>query len=250
MNMEQLDRWLEEKLPALLADLETLVAINSERTEAKEGMPFGEGNAKCAAAGIEVLKRSGMKVTNYDNYVITADLKPQAPQGLDILAHLDVVPAGEGWTVTEPFAMKLHDGRVYGRGTSDDKGPALCALYAMRAIRELGIPLKRNVRLVLGFDEECGSSDLDYYFQKEKSAPYSLSPDADFPMINIEKGGLHSGFHSNVPLAEQLPRVVEFSGSADWTEERFSLEPVYGKQDVTFLFLPGCDFDFLDFRFL
>ena len=212
MNMEQLDRWLEEKLPALLADLETLVAINSERTEAKEGMPFGEGNAKCAAAGIEVLKRSGMKVTNYDNYVITADLKPQAPQGLDILAHLDVVPAGEGWTVTEPFAMKLHDGRVYGRGTSDDKGPALCALYAMRAIRELGIPLKRNVRLVLGFDEECGSSDLDYYFQKEKSAPYSLSPDADFPMINIEKGGLHSGFHSDAPLAEQLPRVVAFSG--------------------------------------
>ena len=212
MNMEQLDRWLEAKLPALLTDLETLVAINSERTEEKEGMPFGEGNAKCAEAGMELLRRSGMKATNYDNYVITADLKPEAPQGLDILAHLDVVPAGDGWTVTEPFAMKIHEDKVYGRGTSDDKGPALCALYAMQAIRELGIPLKRNVRLVLGFDEECGSSDLDYYFRKEKSAPYSLSPDADFPMINIEKGGLHSGFRFDGGLAEQLPRVVDFSG--------------------------------------
>ena len=211
-TIEKLDSYLEEKLPELLGELEALVAINTERTDAREGMPFGEGNAKCAEAGMELFRRAGMKASNYENFVITADLLPEAPQGLDILAHLDVVPAGEGWTVTEPFTMKLLDGKVYGRGTADDKGPALCALYAMKAIRELGIPMKRNVRLVLGFDEECGSSDLDYYFQKEKSAPYSLSPDADFPMINIEKGGLHSGFRSDGKMAEQLPRVTAISG--------------------------------------
>ena len=212
MNFEKLDNYLEEQLPNLLKDLETLVAINSQRTQAQEGMPFGEGNAKCAAAGMEILRSAGKKATNYDNYVITADLAPEAPQGLDILAHLDVVPAGDGWTVTDPFTMKLVEDRVYGRGTSDDKGPALCALYAMGAIRALGIPMKKNTRLILGFDEECGSGDLEYYFGKEKSAPYSLSPDADFPMINIEKGGLHSGFRSNAAVAETLPRVVRLSG--------------------------------------
>ena len=171
MNYKKLDSYLDEQLPNLLKDLETLVSINSQRTQAKEGMPFGEGNAQCAAAGMELLRRTGMKATNYDNYVITADLAPEAPQGLDILAHLDVVPAGDGWTVTDPFTMKLVEDRVYGRGTSDDKGPALCALYAMQAVRALGIPMKRNTHLVLGFDEECGSGDLEYYFKKEQSAP-------------------------------------------------------------------------------
>lgn len=212
MNYKKLDSYLDEQLPNLLKDLETLVSINSQRTQAKEGMPFGEGNAQCAAAGMELLRRTGMKATNYDNYVITADLAPEAPQGLDILAHLDVVPAGDGWTVTDPFTMKLVEDRVYGRGTSDDKGPALCALYAMQAVRALGIPMKRNTRLVLGFDEECGSGDLEYYFGKEKSAPYSLSPDADFPLINIEKGGLHSGFRCDEKMAAQQPRVVRLCG--------------------------------------
>lgn len=212
MNYKKLDAWLDTQLPNLLNDLDTLVAINSERTEALPGMPFGKGNADCAAAGMKLLERTGMQAKNYENYVITADLAPEAPAGLDILAHLDVVPAGEGWTVTEPFTMKAVEDRVYGRGTSDDKGPALCALYAMRAIRELGIPVKKNVRLILGFDEECGSGDLEYYFRKEKSAPCSLSPDAEYPMINIEKGGLHSGFHAAVEKAASLPRLVSFQG--------------------------------------
>lgn len=212
MNYSQLDAYLEAQLPKLLQDLKALVAINTERTAPKAGMPFGEGNAQCAQAGMELLHRLGMEAKNYDNYVITADLLPDAPKGLDILAHLDVVPAGDGWTVTEPFSMKQVDGRVYGRGTSDDKGPALCALYAMEAVRAMGIPLKKNVRLILGFDEECGSEDLEYYFGKETSAPFSVSPDADFPLINIELGGIHSGFCCKLPLAEQLPRVVSVFG--------------------------------------
>ena len=210
MNFEKIDRYLEDHLEELLQDLSVLVSINSERTEALPGMPFGKGNADCCAAAMPIVEKCGLKVTNYDNYVITGDLMDEKERGLDILAHLDVVPAGDGWSITTPFEMKVQDGKVYGRGTSDDKGPALCALYAMRAIKELGLPLNKSVRLILGFDEECGSSDLKYYFQKETSAPYSLSPDADFPMINIEKGGLRSGFQVEAKIAEQLPRVLSF----------------------------------------
>lgn len=208
MDYNAIDRYLEAHLQELLQDLDTLVSINSERTEALEGMPFGKGNADCSAAGMKIVEKCGMAAANYENYVITADLNPELEKGLDILAHLDVVPAGNGWTVTDPFTMKIVDDKVYGRGTADDKGPALCALYAMRAIKDLGLPVKKNVRLIMGADEECGSSDLKYYFTKETYAPYSLSPDADFPMINIEKGGLGSGFHTDAKAAVQGARVV------------------------------------------
>lgn len=53
----------------------------------------------------------GFSINNYDNYVGTADLNDGEHQ-LDILAHLDVVPAGEGWTVTQPFEPIVKDGKV------------------------------------------------------------------------------------------------------------------------------------------
>ena len=102
-------------------------------------------------------------------------------KGLDILAHLDVVPVTDGWTVTDPFEPVVTEGKIYGRGTCDDKGPAIAALYAVRAIRELGIPLKKSVRLILGADEECGSSDLAYYYEIEKEAPVHLRRMEVFP---------------------------------------------------------------------
>ncbi len=212
MSYERLDKYLEDHLPELLEDLAQLVSINSEKTEAEDEMPFGRGNAACSATAAKIAEKCGLKVRNYENYVVTADLAPDAPKGVDILAHLDVVPAGDGWTVTDPFTMKVANGRAYGRGTADDKGPAVCVLYAMRAIRALELPLHKNARLILGADEECGGADLDYYFEQETSAPFSLSPDAEFPMINIEKGGLHSGFHSDVSVAESCPRVLSISG--------------------------------------
>ena len=108
----------------------------------------------------------GFAISNYDNYVGTVDFGGTESQ-LDILAHLDVVPAGEGWTVTKPFEPVEQDGKLYGRGTADDKGPAVAALYAMRAVKELNIPLKKRVRLILGTDEECGSSDIAHYYAVE-----------------------------------------------------------------------------------
>ena len=75
--------------------------------------------------------------------------------------------------------LRVVDGRLYGRGAQDDKGPAVAALYAMRCIKELGLPLGKTVRLVLGTDEECGSSDLPHYYAKEEEAPVTISPDAD-----------------------------------------------------------------------
>ena len=71
------------------------------------------------------------------------------------------MPVGDGWT-KPPFDAVMVDGRMYGRGTNDDKGPSLAALFAMKAIREAGIPLKKGIRMILGCDEESGWEDMAY----------------------------------------------------------------------------------------
>ena len=211
MYDEKLKAYFQVHKDEIIQDIKSLVDINSERMEPEKDMPFGRGPAACLAKAEYMMQQYGFSTKNYDNYALVADFGPQ-DRKLDILAHLDVVPAGNDWTVCDPFCMTEVDGRLYGRGTADDKGPAICALYAMRAIKELNIPLKYGVRLILGSDEECGGEDLDYYYAKEKSAPMCFSPDAEFPLIHIEKGGLHSGFTANVAMRENLPRIVKLQG--------------------------------------
>ncbi|MCD8021699.1 MAG: M20/M25/M40 family metallo-hydrolase [Lachnospiraceae bacterium] len=240
---ERIDAYIDGKKDEMLQDLMTLVRIDSQKGEASEGKPFGEGPAAVIAAAQGMMESYGLKVRNYENYVVAGDLIPAADgtydcqakdaksgadgtsddvvkgasaeasddswKGLDILAHLDVVPVTEDWTVTQPFEPKIVDGRIYGRGTSADNGPATAAMYALRAIRELGIPMKKGVRLVLGSDEECGSGDLRYYYGIEKEAPYTFTPDADFPVINIEKGRFAPTFTAEfAPESDGCPRIL------------------------------------------
>ncbi len=207
MYRKEIEAYLDSHTREMVEDIFTLCRINSERTAPKEGMPYGEGPKKALDAALKMAEGYGFAVRNYDNYVGTADLNDKEKQ-LDILAHLDVVPAGEGWQETGPFEPVERDGRLYGRGTADDKGPAVAALYAMRAVKELGIPLKKNVRLIVGTDEECGSSDIEHYYKIEKEAPMTFSPDAEFPVINVEKGGLAAHFTGSFERSQEPARLV------------------------------------------
>lgn len=208
---DQIEAYIEAHKAEMVQDIFTLCRINSEKMEASEGKPYGEGPAAALKAALEMAEGYGFAVRNYDNYVGTVDLNEKEKQ-LDILAHLDVVPAGEGWQVTEPFAPVEKDGFLYGRGVSDDKGPAVAALYAMRCVKELGLPVKKNVRLILGCDEECGSSDIAQYYKVEKEAPMTFSPDADFPVTNVEKGRLPGEFYADFAPCDKLPRLVSLDG--------------------------------------
>ncbi len=210
MYKNQIEEYFHNHKDEMLNDICDLIRIRSDRSEAKEDMPFGEGPAKALKAALELAEGMGFNTTNYDNYVGAIDFNDKEKQ-LDILAHLDVVPVSDDWTVTKPFEPIMKDGKLYGRGSADDKGPALAALYALKAVKDLNIPLSKNVRLILGTDEECGSSDIAYYYKKEKEAPMTFSPDADFPVINIEKGGLHSPFESKFEEDNNLPRVVSMT---------------------------------------
>ena len=207
MYKQQIKEYIEAHKQEMLEDIATLCRINSEKMAYKVGMPFGEGTFRALGAALSMAEKYGFATTNYDSYVGTVDFGA-LERHLDILAHLDVVPAGEGWTVTEPFEPLVKDGKIYGRGTADDKGPAVAALYAMRCVKDLGIPLKKNVRLILGTDEECGSADIAHYYDVEPEAPMTFSPDASYPVVNIEKGRFPGHFTAEWEESQALPKLV------------------------------------------
>ncbi len=209
---KEIEQYFEQYWFTMMRDIARMVAINSERMPAEEGMPFGRGPYEALCEFMELAKERGFEPKNYDNCVAAIDLNNHEKQ-LDILAHLDVVPAGEGWTVTDPFEACIKDGRIYGRGTADDKGPAIVAMYALQCVRDLGIPLSKNARLIVGTDEECGSGDIPHYYAVEEEAPMTFSPDAEYPVINIEKGSIHPEFRASWPEDKALPRVTEIHGS-------------------------------------
>ena len=212
MEKQRITDWVQAHREEFLADLAKLIAVRSVRGEAAEGKPFGEGPAAALARGLELCESYGFAVTNFENYVGAADLDPALPPMLDLLAHLDVVGEGDGWD-TDPYTMTIgDDGCLYGRGVADDKGGLLAAAYAMRCVKELGIPLSHNCRLILGSDEESGMEDLLHYFLHNKPAPCTATPDAEFPVGNVEKGFYRPEFRMEFAPETATPRVREYHG--------------------------------------
>lgn len=180
------------------------VQIKSVMESAKEGMPFGEGPAKALNYFVELGKELGFNVVNYDNYAATIEFG-EGEEVLGILGHVDVVPEGEGWD-EPPYSGAIVDGKIYGRGTLDDKGPSVISLYAMKAIMDSGVKLNRKVRMILGANEESGSKCMDYYFKTLKMPQPTLAftPDSTFPVTFAEKGIVRIKFKNNYPSLKDV----------------------------------------------
>ena len=212
MYQEQINAYWSDpaRREELVSVLSRLVAVKSVKGEAAPGAPFGPGPAAALDEALSICRELGFSARSYDGYVGLCDLNGEETR-LHILGHLDVVGEGSGWS-TDPYTCVEKDGMLYGRGVSDDKGPVVCALLAMKAVRDLGLPLTANARMILGTDEESGSSDIAYYYSKEPYAPYAFTPDADFPVINIEKGHYHPDFGAQWAASDALPRVAAMTG--------------------------------------
>lgn len=185
---DMIHEYLQEHQQEMLSVLETLIAIPSVMTDPVKHAPFGMEPARALQEMMKICQEYGFQTEIIEDCVGSADLNDKAPK-LGILSHLDVVPAGEGWTY-EPYCLTYEpeSDKLYGRGTSDDKGPAVASLFAMKAIKDLQIPMKHGVRLIFGTDEENGSEDLACYMQKRTLPPMVFTPDGDYPVITIEKG--------------------------------------------------------------
>ena len=181
---------VEARKDDLLADLFTLLRIKSEREDDKatKEAPFGPGPVEALEKMLEIAERDGFTTKNVDNYAGHFDYG-DGDETLGIFGHLDVVPAGDGWD-SDPYEPEIREGKLYARGSSDDKGPSVAAYYAVKIIKELGLPISKKIRFVFGTDEESGWGDMDYYFEHEEKPDFGFSPDAYFPIINGEKGNV------------------------------------------------------------
>lgn len=211
MTREQIEAYFADKEKLLVEAVGRLVSIDSVEGAPAPGAPFGPGPAAALKEALAIAEEWGLAARNHEGYVGTADLN-DGEDALHILGHLDVVAPGEGWTVTQPYVPKLVDGLLYGRGTDDDKGPVAAALLAMKAVKDLGVPLKRNCKVIMGTNEESGSGDIAWYFARHPYAPATFSPDSGFPVINTEKGGFRPRFSKSWPAQEALPRVKWLHG--------------------------------------
>ncbi|WP_255298305.1 Sapep family Mn(2+)-dependent dipeptidase [Brevibacillus dissolubilis] len=177
---------------AFLAQLQTFLAINSieDMTTATEGRPFGDGVAEALEYILGQGEQDGFRTKNLEGYAGYIDYGEADQEEVGVLIHVDVVTVGEGWT-SPPFEPAIRDGRIYARGAIDDKGPGLAAYFALKMLRDSGLPLTKRIRFIIGTDEESGWLCMKRYAELETLPEIGFSPDADFPMIHAEKGQIN-----------------------------------------------------------
>ena len=170
-----------------LKELIAIESISDARNAGTEEAPFGPEVRRALDYCLKLSKELGFRTKRCENYTGYAEIG-QGQRLIGVLVHLDVVPAGDGWE-TDPFTAVVKDGRIYGRGAQDDKGPAMAALYAMKDLMDSGEPLDKRIRIIFGCSEENGEwTDIQYYKETEELPDAGFTPDADFPLIYGEKG--------------------------------------------------------------
>ena len=191
MNAE-LEKILEGYRDEMVEKLQEFIRIESvavsKGAECTQETPFGKGSAAALDFMIELGREKGFATRNYDNMVCELDFGERKDEAVGTIGHADVVPAAGVWEYP-PFGGEIHDGRIYGRGAMDDKGPTLAAFYAVLAIKESGLPLSKNITQIIGGHEEGGYFPcLRHYIENAERIPaHGIVPDSYFPICFSEK---------------------------------------------------------------
>lgn len=186
-------KYIDENMDSLIRDLQGCIRIPSLYTEDGSGYPYGKPVQDCLEYVLNCARTLGFDAVNFDNQLGWCEYG-SGEEMVAVLGHLDVVPEGDGWTVP-PYEGLVKDGKIFGRGTMDDKGPTIAALYALKAIKDSGLPLKRRIRILFGLNEETGSADIKYYTSHGGEIPVmGFTPDGEYPVINGEKGLINEAY--------------------------------------------------------
>ncbi|KGX84042.1 dipeptidase PepV [Pontibacillus marinus] len=200
MNKSLSKEQLNELKPYFLDRLKELLQIPStyDETSIREGAPYGENIQKALEYALSLGEKEGFSVKDIDGYAGHIEWG-KGEELIGILGHLDVVPAGEGWT-NGPFDPVVKEGKLFARGAQDDKGPVMAAFLAMKWLKDIGVEPQKRVRLILGTDEERNWGCMKHYFAKEEMPKVGFSPDAQFPVIHAEKGLLDLDVTKNLDM--------------------------------------------------
>lgn len=233
---------IEKLFSNFVEDLRKLIALPSVYEEDETDRPFGKAIDDSLKKMLEISERLGFK-TYYDpeGYYGYAEIG-QGKEMIGILGHMDVVPAGDldQWE-SEPFELVEKDGFLIGRGTQDDKGPTLAALYAVKMLVDEGVIFDKVVRFIYGTDEETLWRGIQKYQEKERMPDLGFSPDSKFPLIYSEKGLLQCKLNSKKPSPvtvkggdafNSVPSKIKYENDLDQLEEALKkLNFEYEKED-------------------
>lgn len=193
MNItEQVDLMKDD----IIKSVQEIVRIKSVESTPMPGAPFGEGVNNALNFALNLAASFGFKTKNIDGYAGYAEYG-EGSEMVGVLGHLDVVPEGSGW-MHLPYGGQIYDDKIYGRGTSDDKGPIIAALYGLKAIKDLRLPINKRIRIMFGTDEESGWLDIQHYLKNDVPPDAGFTPDGMFPVINAEKGSMNIEFKKNI----------------------------------------------------
>ena len=234
----------------LLACLQENLRIPSVEGESAEGAPYGIACRESLDHMLKAAEKLGFRTENVDGHVGWAEYG-EGEEMIAVLGHLDVVPAGDGWSF-DPWGGEIKDDRIFGRGTMDDKGPSIAALFALAALRDSGMPLKRRIRILFGCNEETGARDLKYYLANGGEIPVmGFTPDAEYPVINGEKGIINVTYGHSYKQTGELKLLSIQGGTAAnvtpaYAAAKIGCSPELAKR-IAQLYAPSMKFSLRDY---
>ena len=196
--MANFNKMLEDNKELIIKKTQELIQIPSvlDETTITVDAPFGKEIKRALDFMVKLAKEDGFETLEDAGYAAHISYGNKGGKIIGVLCHLDVVPEGTDW-LYPPYSAHIVDGKMYGRGTTDDKGPTMAAYYALKFIKDAGIKLKNEIRIILGTDEETGWRGITHYLQNNPMPDLGFAPDASFPLIYGEKGRMSFDLSTN-----------------------------------------------------
>ncbi|MDA9462838.1 Acetylornithine deacetylase, Succinyl-diaminopimelate desuccinylase, deacylase [Enterococcus mundtii 3F] len=229
--MDQINTAIEENWLDFLDLLKQVMQVPSVKSEAGPGAPFGKEVRSVLSLVMNKSAGYGFQTKVIDDAIGYAQWGDEGSDHIGVLGHLDVVPAGQGWEFP-PFDLSEKNGRFYGRGILDNKGPIMCCLYGMKLLKELGHQPKKNLRIIFGTDEESGMSDIPHYLAEESPPSFGFTPDCKYPVVYGERGIVNVVLHFTLP-EEERQQISRFEGDQFRDHVPDQLHVRIAKQEVS-----------------
>ncbi|MGH1649449.1 Sapep family Mn(2+)-dependent dipeptidase [Enterococcus gilvus] len=200
---------IEENKEQFYHDLDKVMQIESVKGSPTEHAPFGRGPKEALEAVMTMAEEYGFKTAIVNDAVGYAQWGEEE-EYVGVFGHLDVVPAGEGWSYP-PFKLSKKNHRFYGRGILDNKGPIFACLFGLKLLKDMNLPIKKTIRIVFGTDEENGSGDIPKYLNEERAPQFGFTPDCKYPVVYGERGIVN--YEILTPLPEnEMEYLGDFIG--------------------------------------